>query len=101
MPKIAVTTALAYSYAAYSTRGSGASKTYLAAAGLVVSIIPFTILFMTPTNGALLAAAEGTSSLGVSEVSGLVRRWGFLNLARSVLPLTGGLLAFFTFCRGG
>lgn len=96
MPKIAITTALSYTYAAYGTRGQSTSKIYLAAAGLVVSIIPFTILFMSPTNTALLDAAKGATSLSVGQVSDLITKWGYLNLARSLLPLTGGLLGFWS-----
>lgn len=100
MPKMAVVTALSYCYAAYSTRGNSASKNYLASASFVVSIIPFTILFMSSTNRALLAAAEGVSSPSSSQVSELIGKWGYLNLTRSLLPLTGGLLAFLTLYHG-
>lgn len=63
MPKLAVGAALSYSYAAYASWGKRAATSYLAAGGLVVSIIPFTVLFMSSTNRALLGAAEGPGSL--------------------------------------
>lgn len=98
MPKVAVGSALSYVYAAYASEGQKNSKDYLIAAGLVVSIVPFTLMFMGSTNAALIGSATGTSPLRQAQVSDLIRKWGYLNLARSVLPLTAaavGLRALF------
>jgi hypothetical protein len=98
MPPIAVTIALSYAYAAYETRSRGGNwKGFLAAAGLVVSIVPFTLLFMSTTNDALLSAASGAAALGEAPVSELIKRWGVLNLTRSALPLLGAILGVTTF----
>ncbi|KAK2616769.1 hypothetical protein QQS21_000381 [Conoideocrella luteorostrata] len=94
MPKIAVATALSYSYASYSSRGQSVSRPYLVAAGLVVSIIPFTLLFMSSTNAALMEAASGASSLDGAQISDLIKKWGLLNMVRSLFPLAGGVVAF-------
>lgn len=98
MPKVAVTVALAYGYAAYDTRRKGGNWTgFAAAALLVVAIVPFTIVFMGSTNDALHSVAKGASTLSGAQVSGLLDKWGALNLARSLFPLAGaatGLIAF-------
>ncbi|KAF5137703.1 Monooxygenase hypC [Metarhizium anisopliae] len=101
MPKCAVATALSYSYAAYGLRGQESAKAYLLSAGLVVAIIPFTLVFMSSTNASLLGAVKGTASLSAGEVSGLIRKWGYLNLARSFLPLVGGVVALSSLMKHG
>lgn len=100
MPKVAGTVALAYAYAAYDAHSRGTSwKGYLSAAALVISIVPFTIVFMTPTNSTLLAAVSGQSVLSQATLSELIRKWSFLNITRSFLPLLGAATGFVTFLR--
>ncbi|CAH0037811.1 unnamed protein product [Clonostachys rhizophaga] len=100
MPKVAGTVALAYAYAAYDSHSRGASwKGYLTAAALVVSIVPFTIVFMTPTNNTLLAAVSGQSVLSQATLSELIQKWSFLNITRSFLPLLGAATGFVSFLR--
>ncbi len=98
MPKVAITTALSYLYAAYDTRNEGGSwKGYVASAALVVSIVPFTLLAMNPTNQSLISVAKGASALEAASVSELIHKWGRLNLTRSILPLAGALTGIGTF----
>ncbi|TQV98986.1 hypothetical protein V2A60_007322 [Cordyceps javanica] len=94
MPKVAITTALCYLYGAYEARGERATRTHLAAAaGLVMSIIPFTLVFMRNTNEMLLkGASETVTSTATRE---LISKWGNLNLARSLLPLAAGILGLY------
>lgn len=95
MPKLAVTVAVSYAYAAYDSHSSGGYwKGFLGAAGLTVAIIPFTLLFMNSVNTALIHAAKGTSTLTITQVSELVSKWGLLNLTRSFLPLTAAVMGF-------
>lgn len=98
MPKVAITVALAYGYAAYDAKSKGGNWTgFLAAAGLVVAIVPFTILFMSSTNAALHAAARETTSVSTAQVFELCNTWTVLNTTRCLLPLAGaaaGLMAF-------
>lgn len=70
------------------------SGLYIAAAALTVGIVPYTLVFMTGTNNALLkkAKAESTSDAD-KEVSGLIKQWNSLNLGRSVFPLAGAICA--------
>jgi hypothetical protein len=97
MPKVAITVGLSYAYAAYEARDRGGYwKGFLSAAGLVVAIIPFTLLFMSSTNAALIHSARGPSTLTVAQESELVSKWGLLNLIRSFLPLTGAVTGLVT-----
>ncbi|KAK7420169.1 hypothetical protein QQZ08_010525 [Neonectria magnoliae] len=90
MPKIAVTTAGAYLYAAYDTRQRGGNwKGFVVGAALAVAIVPYTLVFMAGTNDLLHAAAKDMGAFSQEEVKKLVGRWGVLNLGRSVLPLVG------------
>jgi hypothetical protein len=63
---------------------------FLLASGLFFSVVPFTLLFILPTNKQLLnPALKGDSSEAVV----LLTRWGRLHAARTVL----GSLAFLVF----
>lgn len=100
MPKVAIAVGLSYGYAAYEThRVGGDWKGFLAAGGLVVSIVPFTLLFMSSTNASLISAAKGSSALAQAQVSQLIENWGYLNLARSLLPLAGAVTGLVTFLK--
>ncbi|TVY22928.1 Noranthrone monooxygenase [Lachnellula hyalina] len=59
---------------------------YVAAGVLALSIVPYTLLFMNGTNSRLLVGEKEVEST----VRELVRKWGRLNLGRSVL-LVGSL----------
>lgn len=62
-----------------------------------MAIVPFTIVFMGATNARLLGLAK-KGELSVSERSegeALLRRWGWLNAVRGMLPLAGAVLAGF------
>jgi hypothetical protein len=62
----------------------------LVASLLLVSVVPFTLLFILPTNKQLL---DPTLETGSSQAVALLTRWGHLHAARAVL----GLLAFLVF----
>ncbi|GFP53030.1 anthrone oxygenase AgnL2 [Trichoderma asperellum] len=104
MPKFAVGTALAYFVAAYDAYGDGrAWGSYLGAAGLTLSIVPFTLTIMKKTNGLLHEEAKKDAGekndVSVARVNGLLDRWTALNLIRGSLPLAGTILGLFTFLR--
>lgn len=103
MPKFAVGTALAYFVAAYDAYGDGrAWGSYLGAAGLTLSIVPFTLTVMKKTNGLLHDEAKkdaNENDISVARVNGLLDRWTTLNLIRGSLPLAGTILGLFTFLR--
>lgn len=76
---------------------------YLAAAVLVVSIMPFTLIALAPTNSKLIKIAEveekgeeaeeshpGNIAASKGEsTSDLVRKWAALNAVRGIPPLLG------------
>ncbi|ROV88793.1 hypothetical protein VSDG_08985 [Cytospora chrysosperma] len=95
-PQAAVISLLGYGYLLYgrSRQGRGWGDC-LGAMGLTIGIVPFTLIFMDPTNQALLRVAEGSSSLGSEAVGELLVRWKWLNLTRSMFPLAGGLLGLY------
>ncbi|KAJ4041031.1 hypothetical protein NW761_010135 [Fusarium oxysporum] len=98
MPKLAGTTAIAYLYAAYTAHQQGRNwKGLAASAALTVSIVPFTIIFMSSTNELLFKASAGTLDASQEDVATLIGRWGgVLNLVRSLLPLAGAAFGFST-----
>ncbi|KAK1252457.1 hypothetical protein MKX08_003644 [Trichoderma sp. CBMAI-0020] len=102
MPKFAIGTALAYFVAAYDAYGDGrAWGRYLGAAGLTLSIVPFTLTAMKYTNGLLHEEAKKDASekddTSVARVNRLLSHWTILNFIRGSLPLAGTVLAAFTF----
>ena len=107
LPTLAVATFLLYGYAAVSKRAASRPWGIFAAAGVTtLSMLPFTWVFMVPTNNTLFrldgeskaAAAAAVASWG--EAQELVTRWSWLHLVRSLFPLAGavlGLMAIFSF----
>lgn len=72
---------------------------YVASALLTFSALPFTIVFMAPTNDRLCdIAASGAKQAAVSQqiVKGLLQKWTLLNGIRCGLVLAGGLVAAWT-----
>ncbi|OJD20402.1 hypothetical protein ACJ73_08262 [Blastomyces percursus] len=109
-PPIALTTAAAFFYLAWSVRSGTAlvrqtaentATLYCAAGVLTLSIVPYTLIAMTKTNRALLEKAkvvesEPTVKVGTrEETEHLVCRWVGLNGARSLFPLAGALVGLY------
>ncbi|PGG98271.1 hypothetical protein GX51_06919 [Blastomyces parvus] len=109
-PPIALTTAAAFFYLAWSVRAGTAlfrhtaqntASLYCAAGVLTLTIVPWTLVAMTKTNGMLLEKAkavesEPTVKVGArEETERLVRRWIGLNGVRSLFPLAGVLVGLF------
>lgn len=100
-PPVAATTAAAFLYLAWSARPGirttyNPAGLYTAAAILTVSIVPYTIVTMRPTNNALIKLAKSQADLTAADVlqsNGLLGRWMVLNGIRSLLPLVGGVVA--------
>lgn len=96
MPGIAVVSLAAYAYAAYHRSRRHLDWTRYAAAGaLTLSIVPFTLALMHPTNQSLLQIAGGGATAAVvndESVRALITTWAGLNLVRSLLPLGGGVV---------
>lgn len=105
-PPFAVTAALSAFVAAYTHYHPQALyRTWLFAASGVttLSIIPYTLGIMLPTNRALEAKEDAASAKsqkdsdtnGVTEeTADLIQKWRRFNMFRGLLPLVGSLLAF-------
>ncbi|XHF98732.1 hypothetical protein AWENTII_002271 [Aspergillus wentii] len=102
-PPIAATTAAAFLYLAWSVRRGAPlihsttyslAGLYATAATLTVSIVPYTIVAMRPTNNALikLAGSRDLTAAEETQSNDLLGRWIVLNGIRSILPLVGGLV---------
>lgn len=97
-PGAAVLSLLGYGFLAYQRRvvearpGGGR---FVVAAALTMAIVPFTKVFMAPTNQALLDAADGTRVLGAAAVRELLVRWKDLNVVRALFPLAGAVVGLF------
>jgi len=95
MPTLAVVSLASYAYTAYDRSKRHLYWTrYAAAAALTISIVPFTLIFMNPTNQSLLQIASGGATAAVVDddsVRALLTKWAGLNLIRSLLPLGGAV----------
>lgn len=99
-PTAAIGTFLIYTYISIAKQRARKPWRLFMLAGLTtLSIIPFTLLVMLPTNNELfrleglgkqLEGKEGGREM--EEVKGLVRRWSWLHVGRSLLPLVGAVL---------
>ena len=100
MPAVSVAATGLYGYGALGKRTSNRKQwiIYAAAGATTITMVPFTLLMMAPTNKTLLrlealASASATASaVGLSRVQKLVMRWAWLHAVRSVFPLMGGIL---------
>lgn len=103
LPSLSITTCLLYIYTAISKRGSSKVPSrywtsYLTAGAVTVLIIPFTLVFMTPTNDTLFQLNEETKTPGgetvasLDNVQALVRLWTKMHAVRSLFPLVGAVV---------
>ena len=71
----------------------GNARSTLATTGLVFSIVPLTLVFMTKTNNMLLSILKDTSAMTATESTRLITKWGKQNIATSLFPLAAGTWA--------
>ncbi|CAN8101324.1 unnamed protein product [Discula destructiva] len=92
-PQTAILAVLGYGYLAYDQGSGGRWGRFAGAAALTLAIVPFTLMFMAPTNQKLFDVAAGTAGV-VKEgsVEELLVRWKGLNLVRSLWPLAGAVV---------
>lgn len=100
-PVIALTATLGYAYLAWDLRAQGRDwMGYLLAGGLTMGLVPFTLVFLNPTNARLLDIAAGTSAAakatGNEAIRGTIAKWSGLNLVRAFFPLAGSVVGFWT-----
>jgi hypothetical protein len=101
LPGLAIITAGLYARIALSLRSTTRPWSLFVLAGLAtVAIIPFTLVFMVPTNDLLFALEKGTEkgtekgqgSMSIMDAKELVLWWSRLHLMRSVMPLIGAVI---------
>jgi uncharacterized membrane protein YjgN (DUF898 family) len=98
MPKVALGVALAYGYAAFDAHSSGGQWIgYAAAAGSLLTIVPFTLVVMMGTNNLLQKAAKEGSPGSDPQVNSLLDTWTLMNLGRSLFPLAGAVIGAIAF----
>ncbi|KAK8113418.1 hypothetical protein PG984_013944 [Apiospora sp. TS-2023a] len=104
LPALSVATCLLYGLAAWrKRRRAGGSRrrawrSPLLAGALTVLMVPFTWVFMTPTNDRLFAleaqAQAGTLVVQTTmdQARELVAKWSMMHVARTLFPLAGAVL---------
>jgi hypothetical protein len=107
-PSVAVIASASFAYLAWSVRSGTALslivpknsfQIYSAAALLAIGMVPYTMIFMLPTNNKLMAKAEqaagakGAVAADDKEVIELLRKWSILSGIRSLVPLLGGVVS--------
>jgi hypothetical protein len=97
LPGLAIITAGLYARIALSLRSTTRPWSLFVLAGLTtVAIIPFTLVFMVPTNDLLFALEKGTEKgqggMSIMDAKELVLWWSRLHLMRSVMPLIGAVI---------
>ncbi|GIJ81543.1 hypothetical protein Asppvi_000042 [Aspergillus pseudoviridinutans] len=100
MPALGVATSGLYAYTAIRNRAH--RQTYTLAALTTIAMVPFTWIFMAPTNNTLFhldgLATAGTSVAELGAVQEILIRWSWLHLFR---PIPNHLLPFVIFQPNG
>ncbi|KAI4283783.1 MAG: hypothetical protein L6R38_001948 [Xanthoria sp. 2 TBL-2021] len=97
-PTLVALGAVNYLYAAWgaynSTYDTRVWKGFAAAGVSTMAVAPYTVVFLSSTNSALLGQAAKTT-LSEVQVRGLVEQWAFLNLLRSGIPIVSTALGLY------
>ncbi|KAJ5952330.1 DUF1772-domain-containing protein [Penicillium vulpinum] len=101
LPALCVSTTGMYLFAALGRRASNNEQwsRYALAAISTITMVPFTWLLMTPTNNTLFRLDGSDYFVELSLVRGLVVKWAWLHVTRSLFPLVGAILGFTTLCQ--
>ncbi|KAL4789033.1 hypothetical protein BDV19DRAFT_383428 [Aspergillus venezuelensis] len=95
-PIISLTTTGLYGFAAVTKYWAGEPWGVFAVAGLTtISMVPFTLTIMVPTNNALFrleSEVKAGRTPAWSDAARLVRSWNRFNATRAFLPLAGSVL---------
>lgn len=100
MPALCIATVGLYAYSALRTRKLKSQHwpTYAVAAAMTIAMVPFTWVFMAPTNNVLFSweetATAGELVADLRVVQTVVATWAWLHLVRSVFPLIGVIVGF-------
>jgi hypothetical protein len=92
MASLAAITFTSFGIAAYYAPTQYLQKSMIASALLSVSVVPFTLLVIFPTNKALKAIEKsGEGEVALSEGDRLLKKWGRLSLIRWSLMAVAAL----------
>lgn len=95
-PIICLTTTALYGIAAVSKYWAGDTWAVFAAAGLItISMVPFTLTAMAPTNNALFRLESEVKKGNIppwSDAERLVQNWNRFNAIRAFFPLAGAIM---------
>ena len=96
LPALCIATCGLYGYAAMSKRAANCQQWYWYALAAVstIAMVPFTWLIMVPTNDMLFRLEASGLATELSLVRGLVVKWAWLHITRSLCPLLGAFLGF-------
>lgn len=96
LPTLSVSTCGLYGYLALTKRVANRKQwtRYTLAAVSTISMVPMTWCFMAPTNDILFRLEASTSAADLSVVRGLVVKWAWLHVVRSLFPFVGAILGF-------
>ncbi|KAJ5592636.1 hypothetical protein N7537_009540 [Penicillium hordei] len=93
MPALCLATCGLYGYIALNRLQR---RIYVLAGLSTIAMVPFTWIFMAPTNNTLfhLDGLDNLSSIELAAVQDIVIRWSWLHLFRCLSPIVGVLLGF-------
>ncbi len=96
LPALCIATCGLYGYAVLRRRAAGSKQwsRYALAALLTIAMVPFTWMAMSPTNNILFRLEGSGSPVDLDLVRGLVVKWAWLHVTRSLSPLFGAYLGF-------
>ncbi|RKF62993.1 Anthrone oxygenase encC [Erysiphe neolycopersici] len=99
-PKMALITSTAMAYVSYHFCSSSEGKLWALASVLAISIIPYTIVVVFPTNK-FLEEWHKKEGLGIDrkDVDEKINEWTYKHSIRTYLTLSGGLIALFAVIR--
>ncbi|KAL8792404.1 MAG: hypothetical protein Q9195_005018 [Heterodermia aff. obscurata] len=97
LPAMAIGTFLLHSYTSVQKRKARKSWAIFTLAGVTtMSMLPFTWIFMVPTNNELFRLREVSQTepavRGIVEAKELVVKWSWLHITRTLLPLAGAII---------
>lgn len=105
MPAMSVAVTGLFFYIAVQKRASKQDiwLRYAIAGATTITMVPYTLTVMAPTNNSLFAlsdeAWEGSSSLSLGEVRRIIYGWAWLHVARCFFPFVGSMIGLMSFMQ--
>lgn len=76
---------------------------YATAGIATITMVPYTLTVMAPTNNSLFALSDealvGPSSVSLREVQQIIFGWAWLHVARSIFPFVGSMIGLMSFMQ--